>query len=274
MTVRTLLWIVGAMAIALSFELGQAQNPPDEPVGKPSFVIRTFPVVSGSELPPPPLREGTVSLIGEPDSKSFGASFNGTLTTNASLSGKEKLVATLYVHCDGEKPGSRIAVGTVDLGLLKQAQPVPAVLATGDATAFVPLDSIKCIALAIRNDEPDKAAFIVKTFTEKDIDVAQDVTVQNGTVSLIGEPDSKSFGVSYRGTLTPAIELSGEEALVAHLYMRCDKKLPSETSAINVGTAKIGEVKKGRDSSFRIVTTDVTAFVPLKDVECVKLRLQ
>lgn len=274
MTVRTLLWIVGAMAIALSFELGQAQSPPDEPVGKPSFMIRTFPVVSGSELPPPPLRDGTVSLIGEPDSKSFGASFNGTLTTNASLSGKEKLVATLYVHCDGEKPGSRIAVGTVDLGLLKQAQPVPAVLATGDATAFVPLGSIKCIALAIRNDEPDKAAFIVKTFTEKDIEVAQDVTVQNGTVSLIGEPDSKSFGVSYRGTLTPAIELGGEEALVAHLYMRCDKKPPSETSAINVGMAKIGEVKKGRDSSFRIVTTDVTAFVPLKDVECVKLRLQ
>lgn len=274
MAIRTILGIVGAMAIALSFELGQAQNPPDEPAGKPSLMIRTFPAVSGSELPPPPLREGTVSLIGEPDSKSFAVSFNGTLATNASLTGKEKLVASLYIHCDGGGPGNRIAVGTVALGLLKSAQPVPVVLATGDATAFVPLGSITCISLAIRNDEPDRVTFVVKTFTEKEVEVAQDVIVENGTVSLIGEPDSKSFGVSYRGTLTPAIELSGEEALVAHLYMKCDNKLPSETSAINVGTAKIGEVKKGRAPSFRIVTTDVTAFVPLKDVECVKLRLQ
>ena len=123
-------------------------------------------------------------------------------------------------------------------------------------------------------DPAGKPSFVVKTFTTAKSEVAEDVNVLNSTVRLIGEPESKSFGLSYRGTLQSAIELSGEDKLVAHLYMKCDNESPNTTSATHVGTAKISEVKKGRVVSLQIVTADVTAFVPLKEVECVKLALQ
>ncbi len=274
MRVRFILATVGTLAVVLLFGLGQAQDPPADPYVKPPFVVASFSSIYGSTALPNPLGGGTVSLIGEADSKTFGVSFNGTLTASASLTGKEKLVASLYIKCDGQEPGSRVTVGTVDLGTLKPAQPARAVMAIGEATAFVPLASVKCVSLVIRSDEPDKPPFIVKTFTEKEIQVARDVKVQDSTISLIGEPDSKSFGASYRGTLSSEIELSGDATLVAHLYMKCDTKPQSETSAIHVGTAKIVEAPKGRGESLRIMGTEVTAFVPLREVECVKLGLQ
>ncbi len=269
-----MLTAVGTLALLLSFGSGRAQDVPAEPDVKPPFTVRSFSSVHGSDALPSPLGGGTVSLIGEADSKTFGVSFNGTLTSSARLTGKEKLIALLYIKCDGQEPGRRITVGTVDLGALKPAQPAPAVMATGEATAFVPLASITCVSLAIRIDESDKPPFIVKTFTEKDIQIARDITVQDSTVNLIGEPDSKSFGASYRGTFSSLMELSGETTLVAHLYMKCDTKPPSETGAIHVGTAKMGEAPKGRGDSLRIMSADVTAFVPLREVECVKLGLQ
>ncbi len=276
MIVRSMLAAIGSLAVVLLFGSGsgQAQGVPAEPDVKPPFTVQSFSSVYGSDALPSPLGGGMVSLIGEAESKTFGVSFNGTLTSSASLTGKEKLVASLYIKCDGQAPGSRVTVGTVDLGVLKPAQPARAVMAIGEATAFVPLASIKCVSLALRIDEPDKPPFIVKTFTEENIEIAQDVKVLNSKVSLIGEPESKSFGISYRGTVESAIELSGDATVVAHLYMKCDTKPPSETSAIHVGTAKIGEAPKGRGESRRIMSADVTAFVPLREVECVKLGLQ
>jgi len=274
MIVRIMLAAVGTLAVVLSFGSGHAQDVPAETDVKPPFTVQSFSSVYGSDALPSPLGGGMVSLIGEAESKTFGVSFNGTLTSSASLTGKEKLVASLYIKCDGQAPGSRVTVGTVDLGVLKPAQPARAVMAIGEATAFVPLATIKCVSLALRIDEPDKPPFIVKTFTEENIEIAQDVKVLNSTVSLIGEPESKSFGVSYRGTLESAIELRGEEKLVAHLYIKCDNDSPNTTSATHVGTAKISEVPKGRGVSLQIVTADVTAFVPLREVECVKLGLQ
>jgi len=274
MIVRKILGTVGAMAVLLSFGPGQAQDMSDVPAGKPSFVVKTFPTANGSHHPPSPLGGGTVSLIGEPESKTFGVSFNGTLASNAVPTGKDKLVASLYINCEGPQPGSRVIVGAVDLGVLKAAQPAPAVFAIGEASAFVPLASIACISLTIRTDEPERTPSLVKTFTKNESEVVEDVKVLNSTVRLIGEPESKSFGVSYRGTLESAIELRGEEKLVAHLYIKCDNDSPNTTSATHVGTAKISEVPKGRGVSLQIVTADVTAFVPLREVECVKLGLQ
>ncbi|MCE7976031.1 MAG: hypothetical protein DYH03_02440 [Nitrospira sp. NTP1] len=274
MIVRMMLAAVGTLAVVLSFGSGHAQDVPADPSVKPPFVVASFSSIYGSTALPSPLGGGTVSLVGEPDSKTFGVSFNGTLTASASLTGKEKLVASLYIKCDGQEPGSRVTVGTVDLGVLKPAQPARAVMAIGEATAFVPLASIKCVSLALRIDEPDKTPSFVKTFTNNEIEIAEDVTVLNSTVRLIGEPDSKSFGLSYRGTLQSAIELSGDATLVAHLYMKCENDSPDTTSAIHVGTAKMGEVPKGRGESLRIMSADVTAFVPLREVECIKLGLQ
>ncbi|MHC9064687.1 hypothetical protein ACYX34_18640 [Nitrospira sp. CMX1] len=274
MIVRTILGVVGAMAVFLSSGPGQAQDVAADPVAKPSFVVKTFPATNGSDRLPSPLGGGMVSLVGEPESKTFGVSFNGTLASSTSLTGKEKVVALLYINCEGPHQGSRVTVGTVDLGMLRPMHLAPAVFAIGEASAFVPLNNVTCISLAIRIDEPDRTPFLVKTFTKNESEVVKQVKVLNSTVRLIGEPESKSFGVSYRGTLESKIELSGEEKLVAHLYMKCDNDSPTTPRATHVGTAKISEVKKGRGSSLQIVTADVTAFVPLREVECIELGLQ
>ena len=101
----------------------------------------------------------------------------------------------------------------------------------------MPLATIKCVSLALRIDEPDKPPFIVKTFTEENIEIAQDVKVLNSTVSLIGEPESKSFGISYRGTVESAIELSDDATAGSQRCLNYDAKPPNYTRAIHVSAA-------------------------------------
>jgi hypothetical protein len=284
----------GALTVALLVGSGQAQDLPtgpekplveDTPVvlpEKPPFVVKTFPVASG-DLPRAQFGDGAISLIGDADSKDFGLSFNGTLAPKARVTGKEKLAVYLYIDCDGNKPAAGINVGTVEVTGLKQGQRNSTVFGTADASSFVPLASVKCVSMVLREEEPEKekekenekekAPYVIKTFTHKDVAVAEDVKVVNATVRLIGDPDSKDFGISYRGTLVPSIDMSGEEKVVVHLYMKCDDKLPSDTAGINVGSVKVADVRKGRDPSLLISTTDASAFVPLKDVECAKLGI-
>jgi hypothetical protein len=100
------------VTLTLSFGIGQAGTLPNDTVEKASFIVKHFPAASGTDHPPSPIGGGTVSLIGDPDSKTFGVSFNGPLTSSASLTGKEKLVVSLYINCDGMQPGNRVTVGS------------------------------------------------------------------------------------------------------------------------------------------------------------------
>ena len=118
-----------------------------------------------------------------------------------------------------------------------------------------------------------KKPYVVKTFNIHERGDLPDVKLSDATVSLIGEPGSKSFGLSYRGTLSPQVEMTGDEKLVAYLYINCDDKIPSKTAGINVGTVNIGTLKRGREVSTVIATADASAFVPLRNIECAKIDI-
>ncbi len=133
------------------------------------------------------------------------------------------------------------------------------------------------VGAAQAQDDPDAVAYrpyIVKTFTLADGGNLPDLRLVDATVSLIGEPNSKSFGLSYRGTLIPDVAMTGDETLVLYLYIDCDDEVPSKTSGINVGIVELGTLKEGRETATLIVTADASAFVPLSDLECAKLALK
>ena len=114
-----------------------------------------------------------------------------------------------------------------------------------------------------------KPAYVIKTLAIHDRGATPDIKQLDVTVRLIGEPDAKTFGVSYSGTLTPEAKLAGDEKLVLHLYAGCETGVPSESSMV-VGTVSLGTLKKGRESATLIGTADTTALVPLRAVECAK----
>jgi hypothetical protein len=118
-----------------------------------------------------------------------------------------------------------------------------------------------------------EATYVVKTFVIPDRGDLPDLRLADATVSLIGEPDSSSFGLSFRGTLTPDVEMTGDEKVVLYLYITCDDEIPSKTSGINVGTVDIGTLKSGRQVSTMIATQSASAFVPLSHIECAKMAI-
>ena len=119
-----------------------------------------------------------------------------------------------------------------------------------------------------------KPPYLAKTFAVADDGGARDVKLKDATVSLIGEPDSKSFGVSYRGTVDPETEITESPKLVGYFYVNCDNEPPSKTKGLLVGSVSIADIKQGRDTYTLIATADATAFVPLKSVQCVKVGVR
>jgi hypothetical protein len=122
--------------------------------------------------------------------------------------------------------------------------------------------------------DSDTPSFVVKTFRIPDGSMSPDLRLADTTVNLVGELDSKSFGLSYRGTLAPETELLGTEKLVGYFYLKCDDDSPSETKGTLVGSVTIADIKPGRDDYTLIVTADASAYVPLKNVECVKVGVR
>jgi hypothetical protein len=118
---------------------------------------------------------------------------------------------------------------------------------------------------------------MVNTMTLPD-QVSDDVRLSNMSISLVGDPNSSSFGVSFRGTVVLRRNMSEaeEDMLVARLYMQCDVSDPQNTAGTNVGTIDLHKFKKmdGRKSVEVVTTTQGGAFVPLKDIQCVKIDLQ
>jgi hypothetical protein len=118
------------------------------------------------------------------------------------------------------------------------------------------------------------APYVIKTFPIADGVDLPDFKIDDTTVSLVGDPESKTFGLSFRGTLSPTIVLQSSNKLAAFLYVNCDDKSPSKTKGTNVGTVIIADFKEGRVKLTLIATADATAFVPLKAIQCVKLGVK
>jgi hypothetical protein len=123
----------------------------------------------------------------------------------------------------------------------------------------------------IQNSE--KPNFEIKTFKIQDVELS-DVTISDTTVNLIGDPDSKEFGLAYRGKVKPNVEMEGNEKLAVYLYTRCDGQPPDQTRAVNVGSLEIGSIKKTKREYTLIAAKDARAFVPLKDVQCARVEIE
>jgi hypothetical protein len=119
-------------------------------------------------------------------------------------------------------------------------------------------------------------SYIAKVFAIPDGGESPDIKLKGTTVGLVGDPAETSFGLSYRGTLEPevAIKADAEMKLLAYLYVNCDKESPSETKGVLVGSIEIADIKEGHETYTLITTVDATAFVPLRNVECVKVGVR
>lgn len=116
--------------------------------------------------------------------------------------------------------------------------------------------------------------YVIRTFRIPDGSISPDLKLTDTTVSLVGEPDSKSFGLSYRGLLDPETDLSGTEKLVGYFYVKCDDESPDKTKGVLIGSINVTDIKAGRESYTLIMTADAAAFLPLKHVECVKIGVR
>ena len=117
--------------------------------------------------------------------------------------------------------------------------------------------------------------YIAKVFAIPDGGESPDIKLKGTTVGLVGDPAETSFGVSYRGTLEPELEIK-EDALklFAYLYVKCDQESPSKTKGVLVGSVEIADIKAGLNPYSLITAVDVTAYVPLRNVECVKVGVR
>jgi hypothetical protein len=111
---------------------------------------------------------------------------------------------------------------------------------------------------------------LAKTFVISESDL-RDIKVTDSTISLIGDPASKDFGLSYRGTVSPEVELKEDQNLRVYLYATCDEKSPSETKGIHVGIVTVGTLKQNNSASTLITTVETRALVPLGNTQCAKL---
>ncbi len=271
---------LAAVAIAAATVVGPGHAADhSDGVAEATYVVKTFAIADRGDLPGK-LVDATVSLIGTPTATTFGLSYQGTLTPKVEMTGKETLTIYLYIDCDDKSPtGTRaINVGKVDIGTLKRGREVSTMRGTTDAAAaLVPLSDIECATLEIGTGDPAgevaDGSYIVKTLAIPDPGDLPDLKLGDATASLIGQPDSMSFGLSFRGTLTPEVAMTGEEKLVLYLYINCDDEIPSKTKGINVATVDIGSLKSGRRVSTLIATKDASAFAPLSQIGCAKIAI-
>jgi hypothetical protein len=281
------------LATALAVVLFSSADHADESTGKhtvKSFVVKALPIRENGATYDIQMEDASVNIMGDPDSEQFGLSFKGTLIPKDTASGPEKVVAGLYINCQDQPPGktSGILVGTVEIGELEEGGERPAFLVTAPAKAFAPLREIQCARIRLENHaanqptagspepeaEPEASSYVVKNFTIPDKAAPPNFQIGNTTVNLIGKPDSESFGLSYRGDLAPQVDIKGGEKLVAYLYLKCDDQSPEKTNGVNVASVNVTDIKQGRKKSAVIETVEVKSFVPLRDVECVKLGVR
>jgi hypothetical protein len=247
-------------------------------------VARSLPAVVRDDSAPLDVGPAAVTLFGAPASKSFGLSFDGTVTPTKDMTGKEKLVVNLYAGCSGTAPpAGGTFVGTVEIGELPAGRgAVRPKKVVAEVTSLVPLSGIACakVAVVCPTCEPPAAQPVELTdYKIRKLDPALDPGVRDfrldaPSLALVGEPASKSFGTAFRGTVLPTVELTGEETAVIRLYTGCtDAKSPGP-NATNVATVELGGLRKGSDRYRVTATKDASAFVPMQDISCAVIDME
>jgi hypothetical protein len=105
----------------------------------------------------------------------------------------------------------------------------------------------------------------------------RDLSFNELSLTLIGEPASKDFGVAVDGMATPKVKLTGEEKPVIRLYTGCANGNGKERgpAATNVATVELINLPQGSTKPVKLTATiEAKAFVPMKDINCAVLDVQ
>lgn len=242
--------------------------------------ITALPVRSPLETPEASFADVALRLIGKPDAETLGVSVRATVVPKTDLTGKEKLVAYFYSTCDDEPPvrSAGVLVATLDLAALPAGRTARSIVATGTVSALVPVGDVSCAKLALLCQECGEASASPAAYGIRHLAAALDPHVQDfglddPSLALVGEPASKSFGVAFRGTVQPTVELTGNEKAVIRLYTGCAEPAPGP-DATNVATVELGGLRSGSDRQRLVATKDATAFVPLQDIGCAVVDME
>jgi hypothetical protein len=242
-------------------------------------VTRKLPLVRESTAPLD-AGDATIALIGQLDSKSFGVSFHGKVTPTEDLTGKEKLVANLYEGCNGTPPlASGTFVGAAEIGEFPAGRTGTTWTRTASASTIAPLSRIDCASLAIScptcepPPQPKPADYEVRKLEPLVEAGLSDVRMTDLFLALVGEPGSKSFGLAFRGTVRPQVEMIGGEKPVVRLYIGCASGERPGPKATNVATVELGNLAQGNKATKLTVTKDTTAFVPMWAIGCAVVDL-
>lgn len=142
----------------------------------------------------------------------------------------------------------------------------------------MPLSNVACAKLSVVCKECSDAssrpaAYSIRRLRLALDPAARDFRLDAPSLTLVGEPASKSFGVAFRGTVLPTVELKGEEKAVLRLYTGCAGDGPPGPDATNVATVELGNLRSGSDRQRLATTKDASAFVPMQDIGCAVIDL-
>lgn len=277
LSVTPIFLVVLALARAAAPEGARA----DEAITLRSGVtIMALPVRSPLETPEASFTDVALRLIGKPDAETLGISVRATVVPNVDLTGKEKVVAYFYSTCDDEPPArsAGVLVATLDLASLPAGRAARNIVTTGTVSALVPVGDVSCAKLALLCQEcgeqpPPPAAYSIRHLASTLDPHVQDLGLDNPSLALVGEPASKSFGVAFRGTVQPTLDLVGNEKPVIRLYTGCTDPVPGP-DATNVATVELGSLRSGSNRQRLAENKDATAFVPMQDIGCAVIDVE
>jgi hypothetical protein len=245
----------------------------EPPTRAPRNVEQMLPGAVQESDAPLNVDRAAVALAGEPASTSFKLSFDGLLTPTKELTGKEKLVVDLYAACNGATPG--FFAGAVEVSDMSAGKSALTVRKTADATSIVPLSRVGCAKLAVTcaSCEPPKppAEVGIQRLALTDPGI-KDLSFAGLSLTLVGEPSSKVFGVAVDGKAVPKVKTSGNETpVVVRLYTGCG----SADGKTNVATVELTNLPKDSNAPTKLTATkETTAFVPMQDINCAVLDVQ
>jgi hypothetical protein len=249
----------------------------EPPTPRPTNVEQPLPSPVQESDAPLKIDRAAVTLAGESGSKSFNLSFDGLLTPTKELTGKEKLVVDLYAACNGATPG--FFAGAVEVSDLPADKSALTVRKTAAATSIVPLSRVGCAKLDVTcaSCEPPKppAEVGIEKLALADPGI-KDLSFKDLSLTLVGEPTSKEFGVAVDGKAVPAVRTTGSEKPVIRLYTGCATGNGKDRGpdATNVATAELTNLPKDATSTTPVKLTAINkteAFVPMQDINCAVL---
>jgi len=251
----------------------------EPPTRAPRKVEQMLPGAVQESDAPLKVDRAAVALAGEPASTSFKLSFDGLLTPTKELTGKEKLVVDLYAACNGATPG--FFAGAVEVSDLSVGKSALTVRKTADATSIVPLSRVGCAKLDVTcaSCEPPKPTAevgIQRLALAADPGI-KDLSFAGLSLTLVGGPSSKEFGVAVDGKAVPKVKMSGNEKPVIRLYTGCASANGNERgpNATNVATVELTNFPKDSTAPTKLTATnETTAFVPMQDINCAVLDVR